>query len=264
MPQVGAWLIAERGWRGAYAVWALLPVVLVLVVIFIMRDSPEDKGLKALGAETSGDPEPGQGSQLPGMTFSEAIRTRTFWAVTTMSMLTFYAILGVVAHIFLHMREQGFEQAVAARGIAWLFLMALVGKFVFGFLADQFNHKWVFFGNLGIMLVGSILLATMKPDVFWPFAILFGVGWGGLYTMLQLLTVEAFGLRAAGKIIGTRTILDALGGGLGPWLTGVLYDSTGSYQVPFLVIVVCVILSMLIATQVKTEVKAKAASPAGA
>jgi MFS family permease len=179
-----------------------------------------------------------------------------------MSMLTFYAILGVVAHIFLHMRGQGFEQAVAARGIAWLFLMALVGKFVFGFLADQFNHKLVFFGNLGIMLIGSILLATMKPEVFWPFAILFGVGWGGLYTMLQLLTVEAFGLKAAGKIIGTRTILDALGGGLGPWLTGVMYDSTGSYQVPFLVIVGCVIVSIVIATQVKTELSDEGATPA--
>ena len=57
-----------------------------------------------------------------------------------------------------------------------------------------------------------------------------------------------------GKILGTITVLDAIGGGLGIWLTGLLYDTTGSYQVPFSVLVVLIVLAMLAATQVRRHV----------
>ena len=50
------------------------------------------------------------------------------------------------------------------------------------------------------------------------------------------------------------TVLDAIGGGLGIWLTGLLYDTTGSYQVPFTVLVVLILLAMMAATQVRRHV----------
>ena len=54
--------------------------------------------------------------------------------------------------------------------------------------------------------------------------------------MIQLLVVGSFGVRDAGKILGTLTLLDALGGGLGPWVTGYLFDLNQSYTLPFSVI----------------------------
>jgi MFS family permease len=87
----------------------------------------------------------------------------------------------------------------------------------------------------------------MNPALFWPFVILFGFGWGGLYTLLQLLTMDSFGLKAGGKILGTITVLDALGGGLGPWVSGVLFDKTGNYQASFLVVSGLITIALLIA-----------------
>ena len=135
-----------------------------------------------------------------------------------------------------------------------LFGLALIGKFFFGYLADRLNQRVVFLGNLAVMLLGAVLLATVRVEFFWPAVVLFGLGWGGLYTLLQLLTVECFGLKATGKILGTITVLDAIGGGLGIWMTGLLYDKTGSYQVPFTVLVVLIFLAMLAATQVRRHV----------
>jgi nitrate/nitrite transporter NarK len=57
--------------------------------------------------------------------------------------------------------------------------------------------------------------------------------------------VDCFGLKAAGKILGTITLLDAIGGGLGPWVTGVLYDRTGSYAVAFAAVSVLIFLALL-------------------
>lgn len=87
---------------------------------------------------------------------------------------------------------------------------------------------------------------------------LFGLGWG-VYTLIQLLSVESFGLKAAGKILGTITTFDAIGGGLGIWLTGALHDWTGSYQAAFLLVAGLIFLAFLAATQVR---KYDAAGPA--
>ena len=132
-----------------------------------------------------------------------------------------------------------------------MYVAGLVGKFLFGYLADILDRKMVFVGNVTVMLLGSLCLSSMNPSLFWPFVVLFGFGWGGLYTLLQLLTMDSFGLKAGGKILGTITVLDALGGGLGPWVSGVLFDKTGNYQASFMVVSGLIAVALLIALSLR-------------
>ncbi len=243
LPPVNTALIAGLGWRSAFLTVSVLPALLLLLILALVHESPVSIGERPLGA--TGPPAPGAASVIAGMDYGAALRTPAFWVIALAAMMTFYCILGVSAHLFLHLRSLGFAPAAAARGISTLFLMGLVGKFLFGWLGDTMDRKLVFVVNLGVMFAGSLCLASMKPAAFWPFLILFGVGWGGLYTMLQLLTVDCFGLKSAGKILGTITTLDAIGGGLGPWVTGVLYDRTGSYALPFAVVCGLIFLALL-------------------
>jgi MFS family permease len=257
-PAIGASLVGVYGWRTSLMWYAAFPAALLLVVIFLVRERPSDMGLQPYGADT---PAPGAGpAAVGGMEYRDAVRTRTFWILAAAGSMTFYAILGISAHLFLHLRGQGFDVPTAARGLSWLFLMGLTGKFLFGYLADLFNHKLVLVVNLGIMLAGSLALASMSEALFWPFVICFGLGWGGIYTLLQLLTMDAFGLKAAGRVLGTRTVVDAFGGGLGPWITGWLFDLTGGYQVPFMVVSGLIVLTLLAATALRPEVPAEARS----
>ncbi len=184
---------------------------------------------------------------LSGMSYGGALRTWTFWAISLCAMTTFYSILGVQSHLVLHLRGLGFAPAAAAGGLSLMYVAGLVGKFLFGYLADILDRKMVFVGNVAVMLLGSLCLSSMNPALFWPFVILFGFGWGGLYTLLQLLTMDSFGLKAGGKILGTITVLDAFGGGLGPWVSGVLFDKTGNYQASFLVVSGLIAVALLIA-----------------
>lgn len=253
-PQLGTALIERHGWRRAFEIEAAFPIVLLVIVLLFVRNRPEDMGLRALGADAGPDAATGDGSPsdtLAGVAYADALRTPTFWALAFAAMTTFYAILAAQAHLFLHLSDIGLDAATAARGVSLLFLLALFGKFGFGFLADRLDQKRVFLANLLVMLAGAVLLASMQSSLLWPAIMLFGVGWGGLYTLLQLLTMNSFGLRDAGKILGTITVLDALGGGLGIWLTGVLFDQTGSYRAPFTVIAVLVFLALLAATRVR-------------
>lgn len=258
LPPLGAALIANYGWRTAFLIEALIPLGLLVLIGVLVKDSPADMGLSPLGADTAaGAPT----AALSGMSYGDALRTRTFWAIALCAMTTFYSILGVQSHLVLHLRGLGFTPAAAAGGLSMMYVAGLIGKFLFGYLADILDRKMVFVGNVTVMLLGSLCLSSMNPALFWPFVVLFGFGWGGLYTLLQLLTMDSFGLKAGGKILGTITVLDALGGGLGPWVSGVLFDKTGNYQASFMVVSGLITLALLIAFTLRIP---KAADDAGA
>lgn len=253
-PPVIVGLIADGGWREGFKLLAIVPVVTLLIGALLARP-PASFGLMALGADNP----PPQGGGVPNpatdLAYGEALRTVTFWALAFTAMMTFYSMLAASAHLFLHMRDMGFEPATAGRALGVMFGMALIGKFLFGLLADHLPQKLVFLANIGVMFAGSLFLATLKPDLVWIAISLFGLGWGGLYTLLQLQAINSFGLTAAGKILGTITVLDAIGGGLGIWLTGVMFDRFGSYQVAFAVITGLLFVAFLVSTRIRKETK---------
>jgi MFS family permease len=233
IPQLNASLIAEHGWRDAFTIICLIPLLLLPIILFVIKEWPERIGLQALGAEAARagvDPK-----LLVGYEFGDAIRSPNFWLIGTAAFCTFYSILGLSNNLFLHMSDLGAGPAEAARAYFPLFVMGLVGKITAGALADQLPRKAVFGGCLALMFVGAGLLATLDPGLVMPALYLFGLGWGGNYTMLQGLVADVFGARSLGKILGGITVLDATGGALGPWVTGSLFDLTHSYRPAFLV-----------------------------
>ena len=257
-PQYGTRMMASFDWQWAMLVAVAFPTILLAVTWLLIRDKPEQApvpettGADALAADTPAD-----------VAYTDALRTTTFWALAVIAMCTFYTVLGVQAHVFKYMRDSGFDAQVATNAISLFFMCALVGKFLFGILADMIDGRKVFYGNMVVMLVGSIILARMDITLVWLAVITFGLGWGGAYTMLQLTVMNTFGLRDAGKILGTITILDAIGGGLGIWLTGVMYDRSGSYELPFVIFAGLVAFALLCFTQVRPLTDAqKGLSPA--
>ena len=245
-PQFGTYMIGTVGWRTAYHSEIVFVVIMFLITIFVIRSTPQEKGMLPLGGVE------GESSHTDeGMEYGAALRTRSFWALATIACTTFYTVLGMQAHIFLHMRDLEFSVQTATNAISLFFGCALVGKFVFGLIADAIGPKKVFYLNIGVMLLGAFAVASMNPGIIWGAVIAFGLGWGGVYTVLQLSAISCFGLKAAGKILGTITVLDAIGGGLGIWLTGVMYTNQGSYATAFMVFCVLVIIALVAITQVR-------------
>ena len=245
-PQYGTRMMASFDWQWAMLIAIAFPLILLLMTWFFIRDKPSaEVSMPAVGgAQTSV-------ASGTDMAYADALRTATFWALAVIAMCTFYTVLGVQAHVFKYMRDAGFDAQVATNAISLFFLCALVGKFLFGLLADIIDSRKVFYGNMIVMLMGSIILARMDIALVWVAVVTFGLGWGGAYTMLQLTVMNTFGLRDAGKILGTITILDAIGGGLGIWLTGVMYDQTGSYELPFMIFSALVGIALLCFTRVR-------------
>lgn len=249
LPPLNAELIARVGWRQTFALEALFPLVVLVVVATLVRNSPAAYGRSAVGV-TGGGRDP----LTSGLDFGQAVRTRSFWAIGLSGFLIYYSILALFNHLFLHMRDLGYEPRVAASALAVLSLVAMISKFSSGWLADRLDRHKVFMGCLVIMLAGVACLATLRGGAWvWSALVLIAMGWGGLFTLYNMLTVNNFGLKAIGKINGTVSSMESFGGGLGIWLTGRFFDTYGSYQVPFLILLGCVALGLVIGTQIRSE-----------
>jgi MFS family permease len=245
LPPLNAALMGEVGWRSAFAWTSLLPLLLIPIILFIVRERPADLTAQQPAADTRG----GISASTTSLGLGAALRTTNFWVLALIAMCTFFAIIGTQAHLNLYMLGRGFSQMDAGLSYTVLFYLGLVGKISSGFLADRIGRKRVFVTTIAIMSVGAVSLTLPDINLLWTGLVLFGLGWGGLYTLLQLLAADYFGPLHLGKILGAITVLDTLGGGLGPPLIGALRDSAGSYDSAFMLVAGLVTLALLISTQ---------------
>ncbi len=255
-PPLAVHLLKTMDWRTAF-MWEMAIPATFLVIAYFLVHSPSEKNIKPWGADKVAAKAVADAAAnivtLPDLTYRQALRTRTFWALATVAMTTFFSIMAVSQNLFLHMRDLQFTPVQAGSALSLMFGLAMVGKFLFGMLADILSAKVVFIVNVLIMASGAAVLSTMRPDLVWYALILFGLGWGGLYTMIQLLAVNAFGLSSAGKILGTVTLLDATTAGLGIWMAAKIFDMTGSYKPAFQLVFVLIAVALLMSTLVRDE-----------
>ena len=250
LPKFDPFLILSVGWRRAFLYNALMPVIAFLVVLLFVKGTPRQAGTTAVGQKpTVAD------LKQQGMLYSDAIRTRTFWAIACSGFLTYYAIFGFLQNFVLHLNK-GFGIALpVAGGMLFNFsVVAMVAKLFNGALADRIDRHKVFLTCLAIMLAGVLGIASMKREWVAPSAIIIGLGWGGLFTLYNMLAVNNFGLREIGRINGAISFFESIGVGFGSWITGALFDKFGSYQIAFIVIAVAVFLALLIGTQIRSEI----------
>jgi sugar phosphate permease len=254
LPYFNPDLIAAFGWRQSYVINAVMPVLLFLFVLLFIKGTPRHAGMTALGqSEAIGD------LRQHGLTYREAVRTRTFWMIAVSGFLTYFSIFSFVQHAVLH-ANVGFGMPLKEAGKLMLVfsMVAMASKLLSGFIADIIDRHKVFTGCFAIMLIGVIGLASMREEWLFPAAITIAVGWGGLFTLYNMLAVNNFGLREIGRINGTVSLLESVGAGLGSWVTGMLFDAYGSYQVAFTALAVTVAIALVLSTQIKSEVDERA------
>ena len=255
-PQINTYLltISDGDWRQVMIWLALIPLAYIPVLFAFIKEKPEDVAVKE---DNQANNDFKASSIEGGFTLQQTLRSANFWFLSVMAFCTFYSILAMIGHVFLMLDGEGYSPQISATGVSIIFIGGFIGKVISGKLAEMIGRKIVLVGGVAMMLLGSLLIVSSifykNPLLIWIGLTLYGTGWGGLYTLIQLLVADLFGLIAIGKIMGVINIIDTIGGGLGPIITAVIYDSTQNYLLPFLVISALLVIALISSSMLKID-----------
>jgi MFS family permease len=246
----------ELGWRwGIGALTAAFWIFVLLPGFLVLKQHPADVGQVPDGGPGA-EPDPADNDDsLDGVSFGTALRSRTLWVLAIGSACLWYTFQAINSQATLFFElEIGLAPQEATRLYTMILGFSVAGKFMFGALSDRIAKRTVIRITTTVLLTGCLCLfafdgqtvglatSTMQLTIF---TIIFGLGYGGSFTMIQLVSVESFGQRALGKILGFIICIDSIGGMLGTILTGQLKTSTGSYLVPFTIVAIVAIVAFI-------------------
>jgi MFS family permease len=109
------------------------------------------------------------------------------------------------------------------------------GMIGLGIIADRTGRKRVAVISTLVQAGAMVwLLWAQELWVFYVFAIIYGLGNGGLFSGVTSLLGDTFGLDHLGSILGLLEIGWGIGAGIGPLIGGYIYDTSSSYSLAFI------------------------------
>lgn len=228
---LSAWLISSFGWRFSYIVLGIIAWVVFIPVVKFVRISPHK------ATKTEGEVKP-----VEGVSFSEAWRTRTFWAFCFTWMFFSLAVFSIMIHIVPLITDRGVSLVEAGVLAGLIGIGSIIGRIIAGFTSDKIGGKKVIIIAAIVQTVAIIwLLFSKELWMLYIFVVFFGFGSGGSAGVIAAFPAHYFGLKATGAIMGFGVILAGVGSAIGPYFGGYVFDVTQSYDY---MIVVCIAASI--------------------
>jgi MFS family permease len=162
------------------------------------------------------------------------------------------SLFAVTVHIVPHAIDLGIPAINAANLLATYGGMGIVGNLALGSLGDRIGNRQVYIIGFILMLVSLFwLILANETWMLFLFAAVFGFAQGGMAPQGSPLLARLFGLGSHGLLLGVVGLGFRIGAGIGPFMTGYIFDLTDSYQVAFLVCSGIVVVGLIFASSLK-------------
>ncbi len=216
-------LIASAGWRATHIGIGLFLLVSMLPLVYLLSPRIAHHHHAAAGTDAAR-----RQAEAP------------FSALTLQVLLCIAGVACCVAmsmpqvHIVAYCGDLGYGVARGAEMLSLMLGFGIISRIASGFIADKI-------GGVRTLLVGSLLqgIALMLYLAFdglislYIISALFGLFQGGIVPMYAVIVREYFSPREAGTRVGLVLMATLIGMALGGWMSGAIFDLTGSYQAAF-------------------------------
>ena len=232
VPWISHALVQHFGWQAALRLLGLAIVVVSLPLAFLVKEPPRRRINSGSGMSASS---------------MSAFKDLSFYLLTIGSVCSIAAVSGTQQNLKLFLSlDRHFTQRDAAAVLSLVLGFSIAGRLFIGWLADRFSKKYVMLLTYLLVAAGIPLmfLGTSQSALYFS-AVIFGIGLGGDYMIIPLVTAEIFGLQILGRLLGVLLAAGAIADAAAPWLIGHLRDTTGSYSVSCLVLVALALLGGL-------------------
>jgi MFS family permease len=226
------WLIETHGWEWSFALIGFVVGGLLISFSSLIRSSPYEKGLSAYGAESFAKepPAPAPTGIVPAG-LREVLTRRPVWLLMGIHHLGCAGHAIILAHVVSMATFKGVSGVEAAGVLSTIAGTSIISRFASSVLAERFGGRAV----LTMALIGQstpifILFFASDAWVFYLFAVVFGLCYGGEMVGFPIINRQLFGTKAPLSSIYSFEMLGASTGmALGGWLGGILFDLSGAY-----------------------------------
>ena len=228
-PPIVQHLVETQGWRTAYGVLAVVCAVTLPLLALALRPRPPAAvaGVSPQAAAAS------TGSSGPAQPFGLSPgRAQALLCVAGLACCVAMSMPQV--HIVAYCGDLGYGAARGAQMLSLMLAFGIASRLISGLICDRI-------GGLRTLLLGSVLQGVALL-LFIPFdsmtslfiiSALFGLFQGGIVPSYAIIVREHFPPAEAGARVGTVLMFTMLGMALGGWLSGQVFDWTGSYTAAF-------------------------------
>ena len=216
VPWISHALVQHFGWQTALRILGLSIVVVSLPMAMALQELP--------GARTSA-------VSIKSASPKPAFKDASFYLLTLGSMCSIAAVSGTQQNLKLFLSlDRHFTQRDAAGVLSLVLAFSIAGRLIMGWLADRFPKKYVMLLTYLLVAAGiPLLFLGTTRVVLYISAAVFGIGLGGDYMIIPLMTAEIFGVEILGRLLGVILTAGGVADAAAPWLIGRLRDTTGSY-----------------------------------
>jgi predicted MFS family arabinose efflux permease len=242
MPLIAQAAIGEAGWRAGWLALAATTLAVGFVPALLLPPGRPQRTERAHAG--------------PQFSRRQATRTPAFWLLMLYTVLVFPVQAGVSLHQAPHLVERGLDGATAALVVSAFSLASGAGTLACGFLPRRLPMRYPL-ALLALLMGAGVLLMTRihSPGEATLAAAAFGLGIGGVLTLLPVAWADYFGAENYGAIRGLALSAQVLAQAAGPLVSGLLRDLRGDYQLALQ------LFAVLSALAVAAAVAARAPSP---
>ena len=232
-----AWSLQTYGWRPTAFYSGVIAIVVGFPLAMVMRNKPEDYGLKVDGAVELPFDRKSVTEEEPTRDFTarEALRTPAFWLLSLGHGFALFVVHTVLVHAITHLKEGlGYTLAAAALVMGLVTAFQIVGVMIGWWIGDRFDKRLIAAACMLMHAVGLLLLTyALAMPMLVGFAVLHGIAWGLRGPFMQALRADYFGRASIGMILGLSYMIIIIGQMGGPLIAGAFADAHGNYQFGF-------------------------------
>ncbi len=223
-PPVVQHFIASDGWRTTHTGIGLLLVVTMLPLVFLLRKRI-DTGHTVIDSAAAA-------RRQAAMPFSPGT-LQVLLCIAGVACCVAMAMPQV--HIVAYCGDLGYGVARGAEMLSLMLGFGIISRVASGFIADRIGGVRTLL--LGSVLQGAALVLYLTFDGLFSLYVisaLFGLFQGGIVPSYAIIVREYFPPSQAGTRVGLVLMATLLGMALGGWMSGAIFDFSGSYQAAFL------------------------------
>ena len=229
-------ITVNSGWQSTFFATAFFFLIVTVLTILFVRDTPESMGLKPYGeGETEKHHAKKQSSgHWPGFFMTELRKKPVFYLLIIGTFLSSGCCYMVYFVLVPHIQDCGMSAELAARVQSVMLFTLAVAKLIFGYLSDKIGAKAVTMIALAANTISLVLLAEINgPVSTYVAAVVYSIAILLTAFIPQILVPSLFGYRSGTEALGIVVSMISAANMIGTPITNLLGDAIGSYRPVF-------------------------------